>query len=506
MQDTSKNLRQLSTQRRRRDATTEQAFSRVPPQAVPLEEAVLGAILIDSDAISNVIEFLKPACFYDRRNELIFEAAKLLFEKHQPVDLLTVTEELKRNNNLEEAGGNFHVAELTSKVTSSANVEYHARIIAEKYILREMIAISSRIQTDAFEDSADVFDLLDKAESELFDISQSYLSRSYQRMSSVVHEAYMELDRISKIEGGMQGVPSGFSNLDRITSGWQKSDLIILAARPSMGKTALALQLARNAAVDYNQGVAIFSLEMSTNQLANRLLSMEAEINGGKLKNADMAPHEWEQLRQSVERLGSAPIFIDDTPGINIFELRAKCRRLKKQHDIKLIVVDYLQLMTGPSDKRSSSREQEISQISRSLKGLAKELEVPVIALSQLSREVEKRGGAKRPVLSDLRESGAIEQDADIVAFIYRPEYYDLGAQGEHMDTPDGYSPGESSILISKHRNGPTGDARVRFQKDFAKFEDWDGDLTDASNLILGSRMNSDDIDSFGSSQDPTPF
>jgi replicative DNA helicase len=366
----------------------------------------------------------------------------------QPVDLLTVTEEVKKEGALETIGGAYYLVELTNRVASAANIEFHARIIAQKHIQRELIRISTTVIKDAYEDTTDVFDLLDKAEQGLFEITEQNLSRGSESMSSLVTKAVKQLEEMAGNESGLTGVPSGFTALDRITSGWQPSDLIIVAARPGMGKTSYTLAVARNAAMDFGKGVAFFSLEMSNVQLVQRLISMEAEIPGSKLRSGQLEDYEWQQLNSAIEKLSEAPIFIDDTPGINVFELRAKCRRLKMQHDIQMVVIDYLQLMTGGSDQKGN-REQEISMISRSLKGLAKELNIPVIALSQLSRAVETRGGAKRPQLSDLRESGAIEQDADIVSFIYRPEYYQIMEDEEGNSLKD-----VSEIIIAKHRNG----------------------------------------------------
>ncbi len=380
-------------------------FGKVQPQALPLEEAVLGAIMLDKDAVTSVLDILSPSSFYSTAHELIYKAMLVLFEKSHPIDILTVTDQLTKTGDLETVGGAYAIVELTNRVTSSANVEYHARIVAQKYIQRSLIKSSTKIIQEAYEDTTDVFDLLDKAEQELFAITQQNLSRSFESMGVLASRALKNLEELSQREEGLTGVPSGFVSLDRVTSGFQPSDLIIVAGRPGMGKTSFILSLARNTAVDFGKGIAIFSLEMSNLQLVQRLISLEAEIEGSKLRNGRLEDYEWQQLQSAVERLSEAPIYIDDTPGINIFELRAKCRRLKKQYDIDMVVIDYLQLMTGASENnRSGNREQEISNISRSLKGLAKELNVPVIALAQLSRAVETRGGTKRPQLSDLRE------------------------------------------------------------------------------------------------------
>lgn len=440
-------------------------FGRVQPQAVGLEEAVLGAIMLEKDAITKVLDILKPSSFYVEANQKIYHAMRSLFERSAPIDLLTVHEELHKTGELESVGGPAYLVELTHRVGSAANLEYHAKIIAQKYIQRELIRVSTQIIQNSFEDTMDIFDLLDEAERGLFDITQQNLNRSYQPIGSLAAGVLKQLEILSQKEDGLTGVPTGFIQLDRVTSGWQPSDLIIVAARPGMGKTAFTLSMARNAAVDFKKPVAIFSLEMASHQLVQRLISAEAEIEGSKLRNGKLEPHEWVQLQQAIEKLAEVPIFIDDTAGINIFELRAKCRRMKQQHDIQLIIIDYLQLMTAGGDqKKTGTREQEISMISRSLKGLAKELNVPVVALSQLSRAVETRNNSRRPQLSDLRESGAIEQDADIVTFIYRPEYYGITEE-------DGISnKGVAEIIIAKHRNGALEDVRLRFVQNFAKF------------------------------------
>ncbi len=378
-------------------------FGKVQPQALPLEEAVLGAVMLDKDALSIVLDILRPESFYADAHTLIYKAMLRLFEKTQPVDLLTVTEELKKSGDIDKAGGPYYLVELTNRVASAANIEYHARIIAQKHIQRELITVSTKIIRDAYEDTTDVFSLLDEAEQGLFNITQQNLSRGYESMGSLAAKALKQLEEMSQKEEGLTGIPTGFTELDRLTSGWQPSDMIIVAARPGMGKTSYTLALARNAAVDFNKPVAIFSLEMSNLQLVQRLISMEAEISGSKLRSGQLEDYEWQQLQSAIEKMSEVPIYIDDTPGINIFELRAKCRRLKMQHDIQMVIIDYLQLMTGGGENKGN-REQEISMISRSLKALAKELSVPVIALSQLSRAVETRGGSKRPMLSDLRE------------------------------------------------------------------------------------------------------
>lgn len=440
---------------------------RIPPQALDLEQAVLGAIMLEQNALTAVIDILHPTVFYKDAHQKIFEAIQRLFSRSEPVDILTVTNELKSSNELEVVGGAYYITQLTNRVASSANIEFHSRIIIQKFIQRELIRISSDIIKDAYEDSTDVFDLLDKAEQNLFSVSETNLRRSFDDMRSLVHEAVKQIETARSHEGNISGVPSGFTNLDRVTSGWQKSDLVILAARPGMGKTAFVLSMARNMVVDFQKPIAMFSLEMSSIQLVTRLISSESQIPADKLKKGALENHEWEKLNAKISALTEASLFIDDTPALSIFELRAKCRRLKAQHDIQLAIIDYLQLMTSHTENTKGNREQEISNISRSLKSLAKELNIPIIALSQLSRAVETRGGSKRPLLSDLRESGAIEQDADMVLFIYRPEYYKIEVDEEGNPTT-----GMAELIIAKHRNGALKDIKLRFVDRYAKFSD----------------------------------
>lgn len=373
-------------------------FGKVQPQAIQLEEAVLGALMLDRDALPMVMDILRPESFYTEGHQVIYRAVIRLFERSNPVDLLTVTEELKKSGDLEKAGGGYYLVELTHRVASAANIEYHARIIAQKHIQRELIRVSTNVIRDAYEDTTDVFNLLDDAEKGLFAITQNNLSRSYESMGSLSSKVLKQIEELTQKGDGLTGVPTGFTDLDRLTSGWQPSDLIIVAARPGMGKTAMVLAVALNAARDFGKGVALFSLEMASTQLVQRLISMEAEIAGSKMRNGKLEDYEWQQLQTTVERLSNVPIFIDDTPAINIFELRAKCRRMKQQHDIQLVVIDYLQLMTGSTEGKGGNREQEIAGISRALKSLAKELNIPVIALSQLSRAVEVRGEQAPPV------------------------------------------------------------------------------------------------------------
>ena len=445
-------------------------LGKLPPQAVDLEEAVLGALMLEKDALTAVIDILKPESFYKDAHQEIYKAILTLFNNSEPIDMLTVTAQLRKDGKLEMIGGAYYITELTSKVNSAANIEYHARVITEQSIKRELIKISSEIQTEAYEDTTDVFNLLDKTEQSLFEVSESHIRKNYADMRSLMHEAMMELEARKKHKDGLTGIPSGFTALDRVTSGWQPSDLIIIAARPGMGKTAFVVSAMRNAAVDFKHPVAIFSLEMSSVQLVNRLVSAEAELDSEKLKKGNLADHEWQQLLHKTAKLTEAPIFIDDTPALSILELRAKCRRLKAQHDVKLIIIDYLQLMSGDTGKgQSGNREQEIASISRALKGIAKELAVPVVALSQLSRAVETRGGDKRPQLSDLRESGSIEQDADIVMFLYRPEYYQITEDENGMPTT-----GMGEVIVAKHRNGALDSVQLKYISRFTKFTDMD--------------------------------
>jgi len=441
---------------------------KLPPQALDLEEAVLGAMLIDKKGVDEVIDLLQPEAFYKTAHQYIFESIFNLFQNSQPIDLLTVSADLRKKGKLDVAGGDFYLIQLTQKIASSAHIEFHARIILQKYIQRSLIRISNEIIESSYKESIDVFDLLDEAESKLYDVTQGNIKRSSDTAQNLVMLAKKKIEEIANQEG-LSGVSTGFQKLDDLTSGWQPSDLIIIAARPGMGKTALTLSMARNIAVTKQIPVAFFSLEMSSVQLITRLISAETGLSSEKLRTGKLADHEWKQLNVKVGDLEKAPLFIDDTPALSIFDLRAKSRRLASQHGIKLIVVDYLQLMTAGSSNKAGNREQEISTISRNLKSLAKELEIPVIALSQLSRAVETRGGTKRPQLSDLRESGAIEQDADIVSFIYRPEYYGIEEWDDEDHTP---SAGQAEFIVAKHRNGGLDNIRMKFVGNLGKFED----------------------------------
>jgi replicative DNA helicase len=484
--DAKKNAKNLSVVR---TPINTPEYGKLPPQATDLEEAVLGALMLDKEALTDVIDILKKESFYKEDHQAIYEAILDLFQKSEPIDILTVTQELKKKGTLETVGGPFYIAQLTNRVASSANVEFHARIISQKHIQRELIKISSETIKNAYDETIDVFDLLDQAEAKLFEVAEGNIRKSYDDMNKLLHKAVKQLEIISK-QDGTSGVPTGFANLDRVTGGFQKSDMIVLAARPGMGKTAFVLSLARNSAVDYKKGVAVFSLEMSSLQLVNRLISSETEIAAEKLKKGNLEPHEWEQLNARIGKLTNAPIFINDTPGLTVFELRAQCRRLKAEKDIQMVIIDYLQLMSAGTSEGKGNREQEISTISRAIKGIAKELEVPIIALSQLSRAVETRGGDKKPMLSDLRESGAIEQDADMVMFIYRPEYYGLTEDAEGNSTS-----GLGELIIAKHRNGSTEDVKIRFINHLAKFTNWDNDNFEQSPTTAGPQIE----DTYGS-------
>ncbi len=460
-------------------------FGKIPPQAKDLEEAILGAIMLEKAAFDTVVEILKPECFYVEAHQKIYKAMQGLAIKSLPIDLLTVVEELKFREELDFVGGPYAVTKLTNAVVSSANIEAHARIVLQKFIQRELIRISGEIIGEAYEDSTDVFDMLDLAETKLFEITNNHLRKNFDDIETVLVKTINRIEEMRNRQDEMTGVPTGFPSLDRLTYGWQPTDLIILAARPSVGKTAFALNLARTAALHPTRPTAVgfFSLEMSSSQLVQRILSAESEIWLEKIARGKLEEHEMKQLyKKGIDRLSKAPIFIDDSAALNIFELRAKCRRLKNKHNIGIIIIDYLQLMSGSAD-RNSNREQEISKISRDLKGLAKELQVPIIALSQLSREVEKRKeGNKIPQLSDLRESGAIEQDADMVMFLYRPDYYDVttNEMGES-------NKGETYVKIAKHRNGSLDTIKLKAELHIQRFIEEEGGGDFNPNLGAGS-------------------
>ena len=460
----------------------------IPPQSVELEEAVLGALMLEKDAVIEIQGIITPEAFYKEAHQIIYKAIMELSMELKPIDLYTVTEKLKQTRKLSAVGGAAYLAQLTQKVGSAAHIEFHSKIIAQKFVQRELIRAATEIQKKAYDESMDVTDLIDLAEGEIFKVSEGHVKRDVQKSRDILTKTLLAIEEASKREGGFSGVPTGFTHLDRLTLGWQPSDLIIIAARPSMGKTAFVLSLARNVAVDFEKGVAFFSLEMSAEQLMMRLIVGESGLD---VRNGQLTPEQWKHLESSIKPLAGAPLFIDDTPALSIYEFRSKVRRLKTQYDIQLVIIDYLQLMTAAVDTRGGNREQEVAMISRSLKAIAKELNIPIIALSQLNRSVESRGGNKRPQLSDLRESGAIEQDADLVAFIHRPEYY--GLMTDEDGTP---TQGMAEIIVAKHRNGAVDTIKLRFRKEQAKFMDYDDISGDG--FSMDSSMNSE----FGSAID----
>ncbi|MCH3924371.1 MAG: replicative DNA helicase [Bacteroidales bacterium] len=493
----------------------EQAFSlnnnQVPPQIVEVEESVLGALLLDQDAVTNTIDTIKPEYFYKLDNQEIFNAILILFREGSPIDVISVTEKLKKLGKLDEVGGTYKIATLTSRVTSAAHVEYYVRLLTEKYIQRELIRVSTETLKEAYDETTDVVELLDKTESRFLDINEQNFNSDSHNMQSLLFDSIKEIETLQNSDIKTTGLETGFVELDRNVGGFQKGTLIILAARPAMGKTAFAMSMARNMAVDFHKPVAFFSLEMTASELMMRLISSETEIQGDKLKRGDaLSMEELERIKEKTRGLGESPLYIDDNPGLSIFELRAKCRRMKQKYDIQMVFIDYLQLMSGGEAKRNDNREQEISFISRQLKGLSKELGIPILAMSQLSREVEKRGGSKEPVLSDLRESGAIEQDADIVMFIHRPEYYNI------VDDEYGSTQGIAYINVAKNRSGALSKSRLGFMSNYVKFYNINQTLGIASSILpanasfdeangvvtLSSSMNS----SLNTPQEPTDF
>lgn len=478
-------------------------FGHLQPQAVELEQAVLGALMIEKDAYYQVSEILRPESFYDNRHKIIYEAIRRLNLEEKPVDILTVTEQLRSTNQLEEVGGPFYITQLSGMVASSAHIEYHARIIAQKATARALISYTSGIQTKAFDATTDIDELMQEAEGKLFELSQTNMKKDYTQIDPVIKEAYEMLQKAAARTDGMSGIPSGFHALDKMTSGWQNSDLVILAARPAMGKTAFALSMAKNIAVDQKIPVAVFSLEMANVQLVNRLIVNVCEIKGETLKSGQLKPFEWNQLDFRIKQLTGAPLYLDDTPSLSVFELRTKARRLVREHGVKIIMIDYLQLMNA-SGMGFGSRQEEVSTISRSLKGLAKELNIPILALSQLNRGVENReGGDKRPQLSDLRESGAIEQDADMVLFIHRPEYYKI-----YQDPETGRDlRGKAEIIVAKHRNGAVGNVLLSFRGEYARFQNPEED--DVSSIMSqsgGDGAESSSVDSISAVNDNSAF
>lgn len=462
------------------------------PQAVDIEKMVLGALMVDKDAFSIVSEILHPETFYEPRSQKIYKAIQTLSLNEDPVDIMTVVEELKREGTLDDIGGAGYILELSERVASSAHIEYHAKILAQKYLARQLISFASVIETKAFDETVDVDELMQEAEGSLFELSQKNMRQDYTQIDPVVKQAVEILQKAAANKGGLTGIPTGYAKLDDYTSGWQRSDLVIIAGRPAMGKTSFALSLAKNIAVDYDTPIAFFSLEMNNVQLVNRLISNVCEIEGKKILNGQLDDEEWKRLDKNVRKLQAAPIYIDDTPGMSIFELRTKARRLVREKGVQVIMIDYLQLMNA-NGARFGSRQEEVSTISRSLKGLAKELDIPVLALSQLNRTVEGREGidGKRPQLSDLRESGAIEQDADMVLFVHRPEYYRIFTDEKGNDLH-----GKAQIIIAKHRKGGTGDVLLNFRGEFTRFENpTDSDKSPiGGGEIIGSKINGDDL------------
>ena len=464
---------------------------KLPPRDTELEEVVLGACMLEKDAYMNVCDLIVPDSFYDPINKKIFEAITTLGLNQKPIDMMTVTEQLRRDGTLEEVGGAVHIAELTARVYSSANLEYHAGIIAQKYLARRLITFAAGVETKAYDETNDIEEILQTTESELFDISQNQLKREVTQIDPIINEALEQIQNAANSESGLSGLETGYHELDKMTSGWQNSDLIIIAARPAMGKTAFVLSMAKNMAVDFNIPIAIFTLEMSNVQLIKRLISNVASLEGEKIKSGRLNSEEEDRLNERIRNVYGAPLYLDETPGLSISELRTKARRLVREKGVRLIMIDYLQLMNATGLKLGS-REQEVSTISRSLKALAKELNIPIIALSQLNRSTESRED-KRPVLSDLRESGAIEQDADIVCFIHRPEYYTHAK----VDADNKDISGLAEIIIAKHRSGAVGTVELTFVSKFAKFENRDerkkivqDTIDDLPSLKLGSKMN----------------
>ena len=473
-------LRSMAKQYNKSTKNNQEAYAKLaevdgitPPQSIELEQAVLGALMLEKDAIIDVQEYLTVDTFYTEEHRTIFKAIQDLSFEMKAIDLYTVTERLKSQKELAKVGGAAYLAELTQRVATAAHVEFHAKIIAQKYVQRELIRSATEIQRRSYDEEVDVTELIGFAEQEIFKVSEGNVKRSVLSAADILHKALKQIEAAAKTAGEYNGVRSGFTDIDSITLGWQPSDLIIIAARPSMGKTAFVLTMARNMAVEFKTPVAFFSLEMSSVQLMNRLIVAETQLNSKDLRTGNLSSAQWSHLEKQTIELGRAPLYIDDTPALSVYEFRSKARRLKTQHDIKLIIIDYLQLMTTASAETRGNREQEVSLISRTLKAIAKELDVPIIALSQLSRNVENRGGSKRPQLSDLRESGAIEQDADVVAFIHRPEYYGLTTNEDGLSTA-----GMAEIIIAKHRNGEVTDVPLRFIKEQAKFADADSSIT----------------------------
>ncbi len=488
MEETSTPKRRGTRRQAAETAPKLSEYGHVQPQALEFEEAVLGALMVDSDAIGRLGGILKPESFYDKRNQLLFDAIQQMDLNDRPIDILTVTEYLRSKGTLEEVGGPVYIAQLTSRIVSSVNIEYHANIIAQKKLARDLIKFTSKTQVQAFDETQDVEELMQQAESELFEISRHNMKQDFTQINPVIKQAYQQIQTASKNTSGISGLSTGYHRLDKVLSGWQPTDLIILAARPAMGKTAFALSLIRNMAIDQGIPVGMFSLEMGNVQLVQRLISNVCQISGDKVRSGQLEKYEWGQLDSKIVQLENAPLYIDDTPQLSVFELRSKARRMVREHDVKMIFIDYLQLMTANTGK--GNRQEEISTISRALKGLAKELNIPIMALSQLNRNVEGREGieGKRPQLSDLRESGAIEQDADIVMFVNRPEYFHIYKDGD-FDWR-----GKAEIIIAKHRNGGLDNVPLVFRKEYARFMNLDDESLapppGEMPVMRGSKMN----------------
>ncbi|MCI1246526.1 MAG: replicative DNA helicase [Prevotella sp.] len=483
-----------NTRKRRTPTPIDESYGHLQPQATEIEQIVIGALLVDKDAFSVVSEILRPETFYDPRNQKIYQAIQTMNLEERPVDIMTVIEELKHEGTLDEIGGTAYILDISQHVASSAHIEYHAHILAQKYLARQLIHFASELETEAFDPQIDIDELMQKTEGNLFELSQKNMRQDYTQIDPIIHEATQILQRAASNPEGLTGIPTGFTRLDEITSGWQKSDLVIIAGRPAMGKTSFAMSIAKNIAVDHHIPVAFFSLEMNKVQLVNRLISNVCEIPGNKILNGQLDAADWDRLDKKLRLLSGTPLYIDDTPGLSVFELRTKARRLVREQHVKIIMIDYLQLMNA-NGARFSNRQEEVSTISRSLKGLAKELDIPILALSQLNRTVENREGleGKRPQLSDLRESGAIEQDADMVLFVHRPEYYHIYEDEKGHDLH-----GMAQIIIAKHRKGATGDVLLRFRGEFTTFLNPDDDGGFAplppqeGGEIIGSKMNGD--------------
>ena len=477
------------------------SIGQLPPQAVEVETVVLGALMIDADAFTVVSEVLHPETFYDPRHQKIYSAILSLNLAEKPVDMMTVCEQLRQDGTYDQVGGTAYIVELTNTVASSANIEYHAHILVQKYVARQLISFASGVATRALDEGQDIDELMQATEGELFELSQKNMKQDYVQIDSIVAQARLIIEKAASNTTGITGLSTGYTEMDKVTSGWQESDLIIIAGRPAMGKTSFALSLAKNIAIDNREPVAFFSLEMTNVQLVNRLISNVCSVPGSKIMNGQLSQDEWARFDNNIGRMQGAPLFIDDTPGLSVFELRTKARRLVKEQHVKLIMIDYLQLMTA-SGIKTNSRQEEVSTISRSLKSLAKELNIPIIALSQLSRAVEQRQGpsgsaTNRPQLSDLRESGAIEQDADMVLFVHRPEYYGITEDHEGNSLK-----GMAQIIIAKHRKGATKDVTLSFKGEYTRFanpDEYDPYAVSDSGSIRSSSLNT----SFSPDDDP---